>query len=116
METIQHNTTDIGTLKYIDPHDVWRNEARDFTPWLVEHIGLLSDTIGMELTVLEREKSVGPFFADIYAENENGDTVVIENQLEKTDHDHLGKLLTYSTCLKSKVMVWITTRVSQNTK
>lgn len=102
-------TTEIGTLKQVNPRDAWKNEAKNFTPWIADHIDLLSTVIGMDLTVLECEKSVGPFSADIYAEDEYGDTVVIENQLEKTDHDHLGKLFTYAACLGTKTMVWVTT-------
>ena len=98
-------------LEDIPVRDVWRNEARDFTPWLAENISRLSIEINMELTVLECEKSVGPFSADIYAEDEHGDKVVIENQLERTDHDHIGKMITYAAGLNAQTMIWIADKV-----
>ena len=95
MTSYTNNQTIID-LEKIRPHDIWLNEARDFTPWLANNIDRLSVALNMELNVIECEKSVGPFSADIYAENEHGNKIVIENQLEKTDHDHAGKLMTYA--------------------
>ena len=73
-----------------DPHDVWESEAGDFTPWLAENIDVLSDALGMVLTVTGTEVPVGEFRLDIRAEDGDGHVVVIENQLERTDHSHLG--------------------------
>lgn len=98
----------IGRLERVNLREVWANEAANFTTWLERHLDILSEHIGIDLSALEREKSVGSFSADIYAEGPNGDTVVIENQLEKTDHDHLGKLVTYLSYLEAKTAIWIT--------
>ncbi|MHA1832422.1 MAG: hypothetical protein ACTSV7_00395 [Candidatus Baldrarchaeia archaeon] len=98
----------ISRLKRIPIRDVWKNEEREFTPWLKENIDLLGETLGMELSASEQEAKVGKHFeADLLAEGPNGDLVVIENQFGKSDHDHLGKLLTYSTNLEVKTAVWI---------
>lgn len=98
----------IGRLERVNLREVWANEATNFTTWLERHLDILSEHICIDLSALEREKSVGSFSADIYAEGPNGDTVVIENQLEKTDHDHLGKLVTYLSNLEAKTAIWIT--------
>ena len=102
--------TQISTLENVDIRSVWNNEASDFTPWLAkaENINRVGDVIGMDLTVIDDEKPVGPFSADILCKDENSDTlVVIENQLEIGDHKHLGQLLTYATGLKATSIVWI---------
>ncbi len=98
----------VGRLERVNLREVWANEAANFTTWLERHLDILSEHIGIDLSTLEREKSVGSFSADIYAEGPNGDMVVIENQLEKTDHDHLGKLVTYLSNLEAKTAIWIT--------
>lgn len=109
MTTEAHtNGYTIVERKEIPVRDIWSNEARDFTPWLADNIDRLSTILNRELDVIECEKSVGPFSADIYAKDEYGNKVVIENQLEKTDHDHAGKLMTYGANLDVKVFVWIT--------
>ena len=88
----------------------WGKEDRDFTPWLAdeENIGLLGETIGVELEVEAQEKNVGPFRADILCKDTaTDDWVLIENQLEPTDHTHLGQLLTYAAGLEAVMVVWI---------
>ena len=100
----------LGRLEKVDIREIWKNEAVDFTPWLAEptNIGLLGDTIGMELEVEAVEKDVGHFFADILCKDTSSDRyVVIENQIERTDHDHLGKTITYAAGLQATAMVWI---------
>ena len=87
-----------------------QGEASDFTPWLVEeeNISLLGETIGVELEVEAQEKNVGPFRADILCKDTVTDKwVLIENQLERTDHSHLGQLLTYAAGLEAVTVVWI---------
>ncbi len=97
----------IGKIQRIRLREVWRHEAADFTTWLEENIDVLSQQLGLALTGAEREQSAGAFSVDLVAEDENGDTVIIENQLEKSDHDHLGKLITYLTFIGAKAAVWI---------
>ena len=92
------------------------NEAGDFTPWLAQpgNIALLGDTIGLELEVEEQEKSVGPFRADILCRDlTDGSWVLIENQLDRTDHTHLGQLLTYAAGLEAVTIVWVAQRVTE---
>ena len=97
----------VGRLEPVSLRDVWAKEARDFTTWLSNNLDILSEYLGLELTALETEKSVGPFSADILAEDRDGFHVVIENQIGKTDHDHLGKVITYLSNLDAKTAIWI---------
>jgi len=97
----------IGRMERVDLREVWKNEARDFTTWLFENIEVLGDELNINLSSIEKEKNVGSFSADILAESAEGVSVLIENQLEKTDHDHLGKLLTYVSNLEAKKAIWI---------
>ncbi len=87
------------SIAEIEEHElrsVWENEERDFTRWLTEHIDLLSAELGIEIEGAHAEEPIDDFSADIIAwEMNTGETVVIENQYNRTDHDHLGKLLTY---------------------
>lgn len=103
--------------KQINPRRMWPNEALNFTPWLAENIAELGEKIGMELEVVGQEVSVGPYSADVLAKDIDNDTyVVIENQLEKTNHDHLGKSITYASALNAKTIVWIATDFTEEHK
>jgi hypothetical protein len=105
-----------GKLECVDVRACWSDEARDFTPWLAtaEGIALLSESVGMELIVENTEISVGPYAADILARDLTTDAyVVIENQLEKTDHDHFGKALTYAAVLGASTVIWIAKRFTE---
>lgn len=100
----------IGKLNKVDIRELWKGEATDFTPWLAkeDNIQQLSEIIGIELEVISEEKSVGPFRADILCKSTLDDTyVLIENQLEKTDHIHLGQLMTYAAGLDAVTIVWV---------
>ena len=97
----------IGKMERVDLREVWKNEARDFTSWLFDNIDILGEELNITITPVEKEKNVGSFSADILAESEEGGPILIENQLEKTDHDHLGKLLTYVSNLEAKKAIWI---------
>src|SRR5688572_1429448 len=101
---------ELGTLKVVTARQKWVNEARDFTPWLAENISELNKAIGLELEIENMEVQCGPYSADILARDTGTDKyVVIENQLEKTNHDHLGKALTYASVLDASTIVWIAT-------
>lgn len=106
----------LGRLDKVDLREVWASEAGDFTPWLArdDNIRLLGDTIGLDLEVEAQEKEVGPFRADILCKDTaNGSWVLIESQLERTDHGHLGQLLTYASGLSAVTIVWISSRFTE---
>lgn len=98
----------ISRLTKVPLRELWKHEARSFTVWLADNLDFLSETLGYKLTLESREIAAGAFSADIRAEDPNGNFVIIENQLERTDHDHLGKLITYMSNLEAKTAVWIT--------
>jgi len=97
----------IGKIRKVPLREVWRREDANFTVWLEENIDHLTDVLGFNIAVESREQKVGPFSVDLYGEDDGGNKVIIENQLEKTDHAHLGQILTYLTNLEAKVAVWI---------
>lgn len=97
----------IGKITRKPLREVWKHEAHDFTTWLENNIDVLNDILDINLSGAEREKSAGKFSVDLMAEDENGNPVIIENQLEKSNHDHLGKLITYLTVIGAKVAIWI---------
>lgn len=97
----------IGKLERVPLRDVWKHEALDFTTWLEENVDVLNELLDFELSSVEREKSAGAFNVDLVAEDGSGNLVVVENQLEKSNHDHLGKILTYLTNLEAKAAIWI---------
>jgi len=100
----------------LEPQEVreyWKHEAYEFTPWLADEIesegtSNLEDALGIDLEVLEREKNVGKYNVDIYAQVvDDGGTIIIENQLEDSDHDHLGKAIAYAAGVDADIIVWI---------
>jgi len=97
----------IGKIKRVPIKEVWRREAADFTPWLRDNIDILNDILNFSISGAESEQSAGSFSVDIVAEDDSGNPVIIENQFGKSDHDHLGKLLTYLTVIESKTAIWI---------
>ena len=102
--------TDLGRLEKVELRHVWQTEAQDFTPWLAleDNIAQLGQALGLELEVEAVEQSVGPFRADILCkETSTGRFVLIENQLERTDHTHLGQLMTSAAGLDAVTIVWI---------
>jgi hypothetical protein len=98
----------ISRLTKVSLRELWKHEAHGFTQWLSENLDLLGETLDFEITLVEREAAAGPFSADILAEDQDGNYVVIENQLEQTNHDHLGKLITYLSNLDAKTAIWVT--------
>lgn len=97
-----------GKIHKLSPRDIWPKEAKDFTPWLAENIGALGEALGMELELKDTEAAVGDFSLDLLAKDlGSGHTVIIENQLTQTDHDHLAKLLTYAAGFGASTVVWV---------
>jgi hypothetical protein len=106
----------LGRLQRVALRDAWLGEASDFTPWLAgpDNITLLGEAIGIELEVESQETNVGPFRADILCRDTvNGHYVLVENQLERTDHSHLGQLLTYAAGLDAVTVVWVAARFTE---
>ena len=104
----------LGKMKRIDDlRKVWPNEATNFTKWLAEEDNLeeLGKAVGIDIDLEERESSVGSFNVDLFAiESGSGRKIIIENQLEDTNHDHLGKLITYASGKGAEVVIWIVKR------
>lgn len=103
----------LDSLRKVELRNVWPHEALDFTKWLSEesNLAMLSSAIGIELELIETESSVGSFNVDIYAqESGTGRKVIVENQLEDTNHDHLGKVITYAAGKGAEVVVWVVAR------
>ena len=97
----------IGRLERVPLREVWMHEAHDFTQWLELNIDVLNDALDLEIVNVDREQAAGKFSIDLVAEDIHGRQLIIENQLEKSDHDHLGKLITYLTALGAKGAIWI---------
>ena len=101
----------LGKLEQItDLRSVWKHEAKDFTPWLAkeENLEILSEAVGIDIVVEEQESNVGDFSVDLFATEEGtGRRIIIENQIEETNHDHLGKIITYASGKEAEVIIWI---------
>ncbi len=109
-------TKNLGRLERVELRDIWLSEASDFTPWLArkENLDILGETLGIDLELEAQERPVGPFRADILCKDIGTDRwVLIENQLERTDHIHLGQLLTYASGLEAVTIVWIASRFTE---
>ena len=106
----------IGKLTEIEARELWKYEQQDFSSWLAkeENISYLNDILNLTLTDVQTEVPVGPFSCDIVATDEmSGIKVIIENQLEPTNHDHLGKIITYAAGLEAQVLVWIAKKAKE---
>lgn len=106
----------LGRLTKVELREAWSSESSDFTPWLAQedNLSLLGEAIGIELELESQEKNVGPFRADLLCKDTATDSwVLIENQLERTDHSHLGQLLTYAAGLNAVTIVWIAERFTE---
>lgn len=100
----------LGKIEDVALRHIWANEARDFTPWLAiqENLDYLGEVLGLNLVEAEQEVSVGSFSADLHCKIENDNrTVIIENQIESSNHDHLGKTIVYASGVNASVIVWI---------
>lgn len=92
----------IAKIERVPLRDVWGHEARGLTTWLEKNIDVLNDVVDIDLTNVEREQAAGSFSAGLVAEGSSGGTVVIENQLQRSDHDHLGKLIAYVSLMDAR--------------
>ena len=87
----------LGRVERVDPRTVWPDEARDFTPWLLGNVDVLSVALNMTLELERAEHPVGDFFLDLIGRNgDTGEVVIVENQLTRSDHTHLGQIMTYA--------------------
>ena len=104
----------LGKIQKLAIRDQWKNEEYDFTPWLAreENIQLLGDEINLDLEVEGIEIAIGSYKADIVARDGNNRTVIIENQLEKTDHKHLGQIITYASGVEAQIIIWVCSQVT----
>lgn len=110
----ENKASKLGVMSKIDSNylrEIWPDEAKDFTPWLAKeaNLKLLGDAVGIDMILEEREAAVGAFSLDLLAKEDGGDErrIVIENQLQNTNHDHLGKLITYASGRDANVVIWI---------
>jgi len=106
----------LSQLSEVDLREVWEHEGRDFTTWLSqqENLDLLGKEIGVDIKLVQTEASVGRFTVDILAQEESsGRKVIIENQLEDTNHDHLGKIITYASGYDAEIIIWIVKNVRE---
>ena len=99
----------IGRVQRVPVRELWEREDTGFTVWLEQNVEVLGEVLGLQLSVIEREQAVGPFRVDLVAEDGEGRLVIIENQLEPTNHDHLGKVVTYFANLDAKTAIWVST-------
>lgn len=97
----------IGKLEKVPLRELWKHEEKDFNNWLADNLEILGKELGVNISFVQRGKEVGRFACDLLAEDDKGDNVVIECQLDKTNHDHLGKIITYLTGLDAKRAIWI---------
>ena len=113
---IQMYTTEkLGTLEEVPLREIWPHEALNFTNWLSqeENMELLSNELNIDIEVVDTEVSTGKYKLDILARNSDDETIVIENQLENTNHDHLGKIITYASGLDATTIIWIVEDVEE---
>lgn len=104
----------LGRLQTVEVREVWKHEAYSFTTWLLDNADQLSEALELDLELTEAEHKVGEFSLDLIGQDGAGRVVIVENQLERSDHDHLGKLLTYAGGTDAAVIVWVTPKFREN--
>ena len=98
----------LGNVEWLDIRAVWPNEATSFTPWLLDNADILGDTLGLEIQLEEAEHSVGNFSLDLIGRDLTHEArLIVENQVEQSDHGHLGQLLTYTAGTDAATIVWV---------
>jgi len=101
----------LGRLEMLNVREVWADEARNFTPWLLDNAGYLSEVLGIEIELEERERAIGSFSLDLFGRDlTNEAPLIVENQLEETDHRHLGQLLTYAAGTDATTVLWVASK------
>jgi hypothetical protein len=103
-------TQTLGRIETVNPRDVWPDEARNFTPWMLDNAQYLGEILGLEIELEAREHPIGPYYLDLFGRDiTNQCVLIVENQLTATDHRHLGQLLTYAagTQPQAGTIVWI---------
>jgi hypothetical protein len=105
---MDQTATQVERLQIVALRQAFPKEAHHFTTWLEANIDALGERIGLQLTVIQREQAVGDFNVDLLCEDTSGRQVIVENQLERTDHSHLGQMLTYLVNLGAKAAIWLT--------
>lgn len=103
----------LGQLSRVSARSAWPHEAHEFTPWLAGHVGLLGEAVGLSLDLREREHRVGRYSLDLLLCDKDERVVIVENQFGQTDHDHLGKLLTYCAGTEAAVVIWIAEELNE---
>ena len=99
---------ELGKIEQVPVREVWEHEAHKFTPWLADNLSLLSDALGLSLELTRTEAPAGIYSLDILAKDTYHDcNVAIENQLEGTNHGHLGQLITYATAHDARIVIWV---------
>ena len=97
----------IGRLERVALREVWPHEAYDLTKWLADNPEVLGEAIGKVIAVTETEAAAGTFSVDLRGEDDAGNTIIVENQLERSDHKHLGQIVTYVAAFDARIAVWI---------
>lgn len=98
----------LGQIETVSLREIWPNEASDFTPWLLAHPEYLSEALGIDIELVRRESGVGPYAVDLIGRDlTNETTLIVENQLGRTDHNHLGQLITYAANTDAITVVWV---------
>ena len=100
---------DLSDLKEVGLREIWKHEALDFSQWMIKenNLSLLSKTINLSLSDPQTEQNAGDFKIDIVCKDDNGNNVIIENQLEQTDHSHLGQIIAYASAMKAQAVIWV---------
>jgi hypothetical protein len=108
MSGADREVPELGSIEPVNPREIWANEALNFTPWLRDHPDVLAKALGVDIELTDSEVSVGLFSVDLVGTDvSNGRRLIVENQLEATDHSHLGQVLTYAGGLNAATIVWI---------